>query len=65
MRGTVLGPYNEDHNIKGSILGSPHFGKLQLRVPSKGVPTIRISVKESKLGSPYFGKLPPQTPEGI
>ena len=25
------GPYNKDYNIFGSILGSPHFGKLPYR----------------------------------
>ena len=26
--GTILGPYNKDCGILGSILGSPYFGKL-------------------------------------
>ena len=25
------GPYNKDYSILGSILGSPHFGKLPYR----------------------------------
>ena len=29
IRGTLSGgPYNKDYSILGSILGSPHFGKL-------------------------------------
>ena len=26
------GPHNKDHNILGSILGSPNFGKLPLSI---------------------------------
>ena len=28
MRGILLGPYNKDYSIFGSILGYPNFGKL-------------------------------------
>ena len=44
-RGTFLrGPYAKDHNMLGTTLGSPYFGKLPCRVWSlegrdiRGVP---------------------------
>ena len=42
IRGTLFwGPYNKDYSICGSILGSPHFGKLPYRpqdIVSLGTP---------------------------
>ena len=36
------GPFNKDHSILGSTLGSPYFGKLPIRAQVVTVVSIRV-----------------------